>query len=172
MSYVLCYYLTCSLKEYHKAGKKLTVSEIADTREQGILDKSNDNNDVNLDLSDEEKHKELNEKEQKDLEEKSNIAKLKNWCEFAKFELTFVAVICLELFWGRIDGVIISIFFNQTQISTHFSWMNVVCFVDAFTYGWAVSICPIFSNLMIKKKIKTTQALALLSAVSISIFGL
>jgi len=97
---------------------------------------------------------EVKESKKLDIEEECNIGKLKNWKEFLKFEGSFIAVICLELFWGRIDGIILSIFFNETQIATHYSWMNVVCFVDAFCYGWGVSICEMLSNLMIKKRIK------------------
>lgn len=100
-----------------------------------------------------------------------SIAKLKSWKEFLLFESSFIGILCLELFWGRIDGVILSVKFSEIIIATHYSWMNVVCFVDAFSYGWSVSICEKLACHMIAKRTKVAKALSILSIVSMLAIG-
>merc|ERR1711935_403548 len=97
--------------------------------------------------------------------EDESIAKLKTWKEFLKFEGSFIAILCLELFWGRIDGIILSLSYSELILSAHFSWMNVVGFVDAFSYGWGVSICEKLACHMIAKRVKMAKALSILSII-------
>lgn len=133
--YITMYYCSCNLREYHKDIKE---------KKSGVCSKNLQDTAINV--------------ENKPSDE---IAKLKTWKEFAKFEGSFIAIICLELFWGRIDGIILSLGYSELILAVHYSWMNVVCFVDAFSYGWGVSICEKLACHMISKRLRMAKALSI-----------
>lgn len=136
--YVSMYYFSCNMRTYHK----------------DLKDKKNG---VSKDMQDTA----FNLTNKTETQTDESIAKLKTWKEFLKFEGSFIAILCLELFWGRIDGIILSLGYSELILSVHFSWMNVVGFVDAFSYGWGVSICEKLACHMIAKRVKMAKALSI-----------
>jgi len=131
--YVSMYYCSCNMREYHKDLKeKKKGSKVLQDTAINLTNKPTD-----------------------------DIAKLKTWKEFAKFEGSFIAILCLELFWGRIDGIILSLGYSELILAVHYSWMNVTGFVDAFSYGWGVSICEKLAVHMVAKRTKMAKALSI-----------
>lgn len=62
--------------------------------------------------------------------------------------------------------------YGKIENATHYSWYNLVGFVDAFCYGWSVSIVQRLIDVLLQRKIKMAKWMGFLSTISIFVIGL
>lgn len=101
---------------------------------------------------------------------RDDIEKLSSWKGFLSFEGVFVTMMFLELFWGRLDTLIASVYFKEWEIATQSCWMNLVMFMDAFSYGYGIACAAKISKHMVNRQVKIGAMTALIS--NVCIFGI
>jgi len=69
----------------------------------------------------------------------------------------------LELIWNRIDTLIASFLFTQSEIAAQVTWMNIVMIMDCFSYGFAVSISSKISFFIVKEEISNAKKSAMIA---------
>ena len=83
-----------------------------------------------------------------------------SWKGFVVFESSFVILMFLELLWNRVDTLIASFIFTESEIAAQASWMNLVVIVDCFSYGFGVSVSSKISYFMVQGDIATSKKAA------------
>lgn len=96
---------------------------------------------------------------------------LKTWSGFVSYEFTYLALMFLELFWCRLDTIIASFYFTQTEIAVQSSFTTLLMFVDCFAYGFGMATAALMSKTIVQLKVKTTKQIAIISHVTIMMFG-
>lgn len=105
------------------------------------------------------------------IETDDDIGKLQSWNGFLNFEAAFVIMVILEMLWMRVDTVIASIYFKESQIAAQAAWAGVATFGDVFTYGFSISASTKISKFMCERKVKSAIISAILACVSVTGLG-
>ena len=66
----------------------------------------------------------------------------------------------LGIDWNRIDTLIASFIFTQSEIAAQTTWMNIVMIVDCFVYGLSVAIGSKISFFIVKDEIHNAKKTA------------
>jgi Na+-driven multidrug efflux pump len=96
---------------------------------------------------------------------------LGTWKGFIKYESSFVLLMFLELLWNRIDTILVSFIFTESEIATQASWMNVVMVIDCFGYGFGVSIASSITAYIVQDKIYDAKKTSIIANAVIFVLG-
>jgi hypothetical protein len=116
--YVIYYWVGPEFKEYHRvnaAANEVNPGPIQlEDRDDGIVENLNCEDLENL-----EKSKDRAGSVAQEIKSSMNgdSKNLKTWSGFVSYESTYLALMFLELFWCRLDTIIASFYFTQTEIA-------------------------------------------------------
>lgn len=77
----------------------------------------------------------------------------------------------LEILFSRIDTLIASFYFTDSELACQVSWMNIVMVMDCFAYGFGLSIASSISNFIVKKDIYNSIKVSIISNATVFLFG-
>lgn len=100
-----------------------------------------------------------------------DVDMVKSWKGFLCYEMTFVAIMFLELFWNRLDTLIASFYFTEAEIATQSSWMNSVMTMDCFAYGFGLAAASKISKFMIQENSRMAIKVCIIANLTIFCMG-
>lgn len=103
--------------------------------------------------------------------EETNTDDLSIMTNFLWYESSFVALMFLELFWSRLDMLIVSVYFTSVEIATQSTWMSSVLIIDSFSFGLGIASGSKISKYIVQKKITTAKKISLMTFLIAIFFG-
>lgn len=103
---------------------------------------------------------------------KGDFNNLTTWKGFIKYESSYVALMFLELFWVRLDTVIASFYFTESEIATQTSWGNVIMIIDCISYGFGLAMSSTISIFIVKLDIYNAKKSAFVANSTIFLIGI
>ena len=164
--YYVYYIYSKSFSQFHKKNNQKQLKDIKEKE----------------DKKEQEQNEEKEEKKETDNEDTGD-QQAKNqqlldgnnvmtWKGFIVYESSFVILMFLLLLWNRLDTLIASFIFSESEIAAQCLFMNIVMVVDCFAYGFEFSITHKISYFIIKDDIKNAKKITVISNLVVLLIGI